>query len=148
MWRTFVASQTTGRLSILDQGVLQLRDRLPYISIYERPRQRRLRVSIAGGSVSADPQFAFRISVRVYCHGRESRRGRGTGRSECRDAPLLRAAGTIADAGSHAKRAPPLRRGDGALPWCDQGGTGRRLHAGGDRRVPARGTPLDRAVGG
>src|SRR5437879_12420836 len=40
MWRTFVASQTTGRLSILDHGVLQLRDRLPYISIYERPGER------------------------------------------------------------------------------------------------------------
>src|SRR5437867_9542240 len=63
MWRTFVASQTTGRLSILDRGVLQLRDRLPYISIYERPGERRLPVSIAGGSVSADPQL---LSVPRY----------------------------------------------------------------------------------
>ena len=63
MWRTFVASQTTGRLSILDHGVLQLRDRLPYISIYERPGERRLPVSIAGGSVSADPQL---LSVSRY----------------------------------------------------------------------------------
>jgi len=41
--------------------------------------------------------------------------GRRASRSERRDAALLRAAGIVADAGSHPERAPPLRRGDGAL---------------------------------
>src|SRR4051794_24409004 len=78
---------------------------------------------------------------------RERRRGRATRGRERRDAALLRAGRAVAGPGAGSEWASPLRRGDRALAARDQGGAGGRLHAGRDHRVPARGTPLGRALG-
>ena len=80
--------------------------------------------------------------------GHESRRGRRPRRGERRDAALLRAPRPAARAGADAERAPPLRRGHGAVPARDQGGAGGRLHPGRDRGVPAGAARRRRRLGG
>src|SRR5712691_11669019 len=50
-------------------------------------------------------------------HGPDHRSGRGRGRREHPDDPLLRAAGALSDAPAHAGRLSPIRRGRrGAAP--------------------------------